>query len=68
MSGITAIFCIRLLVALIPLVACTNVRPRLDFEREYQKLVLFICQILSILIHGVYRHFQQYLSYIPVFR
>jgi hypothetical protein len=40
------------LVALISLVACANVRPCLDFQRGYQKLVLFICQILSILIHA----------------
>ena len=40
------------LVALISLVACRNVRPFLDFKRGYQKLVLFICQILSILIHA----------------
>jgi len=39
------------LVALIPLDACANIRPFLDFQRGYQTLVLFICQILLILIH-----------------
>ena len=70
MSGITAVFCISLLVtlkfasywrqvggfphlvALILLDACANVRPFLGFQRGYQKLVLFICQILSILIQA----------------
>jgi hypothetical protein len=40
------------LAALILLDACANVRPFLGFQRGYQKLVLFICQILSILIQA----------------
>ena len=70
MSGITAVFCVSLLVtlkfasywrqvggflhlaALILLDTCANVRPFLGFQRGYQKLVLFICQILSILIQA----------------
>ena len=61
MSGVTAVCCISLLVALkgasdwrqvggflhlvsrISLVACANVRPFLDFQRGYQKLILVIC-------------------------